>query len=1194
MNWDNISLDSSSGNLTVTLGSNLNLTGTISFLGSASSFFYAFTGGSFTVNAGTLSTGTTTSQAGLVLNGATINTNSFIAPSITGCNISGTSKIVLTGTGTVNIADTHTAFINNSIDINSTSTTFIGNFRYRAGTVRHIAGTVTTTNSTLRIFGTCGLNTVGMNWNNISLDSGSGSLTVTLGSNLNLTGTISFLGSSSSFPYIFTGSSFTVNAGTLSTGITTSQAGIVLNGATINTNSFIAPSVTSCNISGTSKIVLTGTGTVNIAATHTAFISNSIDINSTSTTFVGNFRYQTGTLRYIAGTVDTSASTLVLTAASTLNTAGLEWNNITIGAALTLTLTSAFTCSGTFTIVAALTVVGTGFWTRVGNLTITGSNLTLTLLNNLTVTGTFRNSSTFTINGNSLFVSSLKAGGYVFGTTTIVFNGTGTWSGAWDVANNVTINTAGTLTIGIGSSETVVPSTSEVNYAAYKTGTLTYTAGTVTLGNPSTGYLFITGSCTLNTSGMTWGSLYISTATTTLSSNLNVTNIRFSGTNSFVGANRFTQASTLTLTGTTTLTLLNNVTVLNNFICNNSGGVQTINGFQLICNGGITTTGTGNTAGTTTILLNGTGTWSAPLITDTNAIRNNTVINTAGTITFSGYPQFNTGTLTYTAGTVVTTGAQLSCWANTTLNTAGISWDIVSFVGTITLASNLTVTGRAKIGGTTTFVNTNRFTQVPILEIVNSATLTLINNLTVTNTFISSNNGSAQAMNGFQVICNGGITTTGTGYIAGTTSILLNGTGTWTSDSSNIFVTSNAIRNNTTINTAGTITFVDKVSFNTGTLTYVAGTLVTAGGVLACNTSTTLNTPGVNWHTVLFGGTITLSSVINVTDTAILSGTVTFIGANRFTQTGNLKLINSVVLTMINNITVLEDIVIPAGESTDHDLGTSSAFQIYTGGFDVQGGNTSGSYQTLYFNTIVVNGTSTWQGSVYLQGNLIINTAGTLTVTGLVYAKQGSITYQAGTVVTTDSTLNCDGGIVLNTSGLLWDNVKFGGRSYNSTYTLNSTLNVTGTLYLNNAYTGANSYLGLNGTAGFIASGLIVEQKQSLPPFFEYPDTYSLILQSGVTYEVLNTFTATNNAERLRLVIKSSTPEQKTYLKLAPSAIQRLAYVSATDIDSSAGQKIWSYDTILTRTENWQDLSLIVQDLNVGSTSVENAYTWLA
>ena len=1133
MNWGNVSVPST---VTITLASNLNISGNFSIPAAVTITFT----GAFVVNTGTLLF--SFSNSTMTLNGGTINTSSLLSSTISSGNITGTTKIILVGTGTVSFPTSWAGNFSNSIDINSVSTTFVNNFRYSAGTLRYIAGTVDTSASILVILSSCTTSTAGMNWSSIYVTATAG---ITLESNLNISGDLVITGA---FTVTF-GGAFVVNTGTLLFNLTSST--VTLNGGTINTNSLIgSTNINSGVITGTTKIVLVGTGTVNFPTNWTGNITNNIDINSVSTTFINDFRYLTGTLRYIAGTIDHSASTLVLRGNCTLNTAGMEWNNITT-VAITLTLTSVFTCSGTFTITgSSLTIVGTGFWTRVGNLTFTAGAPSLTLLNNLTVTGTLTpGSSGTTINGNSLLIASLDARGTLSGTTTIVFNGTGTWSGTGIVTNNVTINTSGTLTISS-------------NYANFRTGTLTYTAGTV---DSSAGGLYCSAACTLNCSGMTWAKVLL-TGTITLASNLNVTHTRIIGTTTFVNANRFTQTGILSIEGTCTFTLINNITVTNTFQSVNVGTNQVINGFQIICSGGITTTGTGTIAGTTTLLLNGTGTWTAPTSADTNAIRNNTVINTTGTITFAGYPQFNTGTLTYTAGTVVTAGSELRCWVATTLNTAGISWDNVSFTATITLSSILTVTGTAKIGGSATFVGANRFTQVGTLELVDSVTLTLINNIIVTNTFKSTNSaGYLQTMNSFQIICNGGIYTSGTGALTGTTSILLNGTGTWTSDNTDLLLlTSNAISVNVTINTAGTITFVGNANFETATLTYVAGNVVTTGSTLCCNSGTILNTFGIAWNNVVLGGTITLPSILDVAGTTIIPGAVSFNSANKFTQTGSLQLLSNSYITLPNNLTVLENLI-TVGSAGQH---TINGFQLTVNGGLILS-DTAGISGTT---PILLNGTGTWSGAAPIKNNLTINTASTITVSGNVGYNTGTLTHVAGAVVTSGSKLSIAGNTTINTNGINWWDVDVNG-SY--TVSLTSRLRVNDTLVLN------GSNITFAGTEGFTCS--ILNQNAA----------GTVTLGSGIDYVIESDFVSEISSNTSRSLFKSSVPGTKAVLTLENSASQSVGYVDATDIDSSLGQKIWGFKSILNNADNWQELTATSTGTGTGTTSAETAYTWV-
>jgi hypothetical protein len=102
--------------------------------------------------------------------------------------------------------------------------------------------------------------------------------------------------------------------------------------------------------SGTTTIVLNGTGIISGAG----LLQNSLTINTLNPggiTFpAANFNYNTGTLWHINGIVVTTGNTLVVATSTTFNTATMVWNNITFTAG-TLTLLSTlrankFTASG--------------------------------------------------------------------------------------------------------------------------------------------------------------------------------------------------------------------------------------------------------------------------------------------------------------------------------------------------------------------------------------------------------------------------------------------------------------------------------------------------------------------------------------------------------------------------------------------------------------------------------------------------------------------------------------------------------------------------------------------------------------------------------------------------------------------------------------------------------------------------------
>jgi len=450
--------------------------------------------------------------------------------------------------------------------------------------------------------------------NTFSLTSGTLSIAgnLTFSTGMTITGTSSILAFTASATWTSNSKTWTGNylVNTAALTITLADAAVIngsvthtsggtthtINGFTLSVNGNITAS-SGRTFTGTTKYIFSTTTTQTITVSGT-FQSN-IDINASGTVTFGTFNYSTGTLTYITGTVITTGSTLTLLSATTLNTGGMTWNNVQLNTATqTHTLTSDLNISGTFSLLASANIVNGAF-----NINISGS-----------LTSSFA----------------------ISGTATIIMNGTGTWSGAGAVRNNLTFNTAGTITI----SGTV----------SYSTGTLTYTAGTmITTGSTLT--ISSTSPTNLNTSGMIWDTVKntIST-TTTLLSDLYCVAFTWQGGNAW------------TLNG-----------AFNVYISTNITG----------------TAGAGTCAGTATLVMTGTGTISN--ISSTSNLSNPLTFNTAGTITISG--TFNYGVtagaiLTYIAGTIVAKGSTLNINGSTVtlINMHKINFD------TVTISSGFTVT----------------------------------------------------------------------------------------------------------------------------------------------------------------------------------------------------------------------------------------------------------------------------------------------------------------------------------------------------------------------------------------------------------------------------------------------------------------------------------------------------------------------
>lgn len=213
----------------------------------------------------------------------------------------------------------------------------------------------------------------------------------------------------------------------------TAAASLTINGNQISFSGALSLPQTSGTNGGTTVFVADGTGTWTSSG---AILVSSLTINTAGTfTVSGTVRYRTGTFTYTAGTVVTTGSTLSIADSTTLNCAGMTWNNVSL------------TNTGTWTLSAD--------WNIGGNLTmdyVIGSSMVFT-------------GHKINISGN--LVCGVTNQMVISGTAELVMVGTGsiTTFSTSRIQNSLTINTAGTTTFS-----------GTVNY---RDGTLTYTAGTV-------------------------------------------------------------------------------------------------------------------------------------------------------------------------------------------------------------------------------------------------------------------------------------------------------------------------------------------------------------------------------------------------------------------------------------------------------------------------------------------------------------------------------------------------------------------------------------------------------------------------------------------------------------------------------------------------------------------------------------------
>lgn len=235
----------------------------------------------------------------------------------------------------------------------------------------------------------CGAMTVGGTTLTVTLSgniTGTGLLTISTGT------TCTFAGS---FALHFDAASLVgANTIVIAADVTIDNLTSVITGAVVLNGAFnwkTAGLTTTAALSGTTTVVFAGTGTWTGAA---GALSNSVTINTAGTlTLSGTVLYLAGTITWTAGTVSAGASILSIGSSCTLNTTGMSWANITLTAAVTITINSLLTVTGTLTMPnAAVTFAGSAGWTvaTFTNTTITATRIwTFTAARTYTVTTAF-------------------------------------------------------------------------------------------------------------------------------------------------------------------------------------------------------------------------------------------------------------------------------------------------------------------------------------------------------------------------------------------------------------------------------------------------------------------------------------------------------------------------------------------------------------------------------------------------------------------------------------------------------------------------------------------------------------------------------------------------------------------------------------------------------------------------------------
>ena len=529
----------------------------------------------------------------------------------------GTGALNFIGTGTQTWSASSTLSLRKNTNVNKPSGNFTisGLVSYNTGTFTYItSGSVTTTGSTLNIGASTTLDTNGITWVNLTT---SATATITLSSNLTLTGIWSSTAGTVTFAGVgiisLTGSiSFTSSSRVTIPNSITSLTTITINSN--NTTTLVGDLTasglvtlgsgsnnTTISSSGGSRTITCNNGYTN-GSTSGGVICN-CNIKVTGGTITGNTANNTNVV--IVGGYTAMGSTYIFELAGNITFA--TTNAFYIGGATapnagTFKYTSGtITTTGSYIFITAINLDLPGIsFNNLWLISFLSSNIIVLQsdiqVNGLLTLGLGTSAQMGPINNNGTTKTITTNGGISLNGTTAIVSGTanikctgGTITGASTVQlrNNLTIDTTGTITIS--------------GNVYYNTGTLTYTSGTVI---PTGSTLTIGASTTLNTSGMTWDNITITSGIQTLLSDLNCQNL--------------TSAS------------------------------ATINGFNVNVNGNLTANGL-VLKGTSTIVLTGTGLWTAT--NASNTFRTPIVINTNGIITLAN-SLYHDGDLTYIKGIV--------------------------------------------------------------------------------------------------------------------------------------------------------------------------------------------------------------------------------------------------------------------------------------------------------------------------------------------------------------------------------------------------------------------------------------------------------------------------------------------------------------------------------------------------------------
>ena len=493
------------------------------------------------------------------------------------------------------------------------------------------------------------------------------------------------------------------------------------------------------------------------------------------------------------------------------------------------------------------------------------------------------------------------------------------------------------------------------------------------------------------------------------------------------------------------------------------------------------------------------------------------------------------------SGTISGTGF-IDQYTNLTINSSG-SYNLGNFnmrrtnliysSGTINTISGTTVTHG--VGSSSINVNGSTSLSPPLssstgINFFNFSTrddtiTTLTTPICVIGTFDNAGtllSGRNVVLNGSNIHLNGNFSSN-VRTISGSSQFIFQGTGSYSHDSTTPTLFGPGVGSNFIVNTPGTMTVISQYLVRRGGFfNVISGTVIPNGAIVMISDSfiSSFSSPGVVW------GGLYLDS-FNPTNGASIFSAVT-----DFQTSGEVR-----TLQTTNSPAIFGNVF----------LSGSCRFNSITNAF-IYG---TGTIRMRSAGFLSMSGSSGTANQGYLGVNISFESgANQIDIIGTLRYRDGTITYTSGVINATNNTLNLLAASTLNTEGMTWGTIT---NSASLTVTLNSTLSA-------NTITGGNS-LSFGGSFGFYTNNLNYTIAGG-----------TLKLGAGNFYYVRQSL-FTRGTLASRALFSSSSVSLLSYFILENSATQDVGFTSATRIDSSLGQTIYTRKGVLTTTTNWSLLT---------------------